>query len=107
MIIMQQFLTELTVETRGEGPLRDHTGCESWVRGSGIETAAAHPARAAHLGLAPDPGERRSRGAPDLERFFRRLVPRRRPAVPPYGGRADDMPAHVRAALTATTLSCR
>jgi secondary thiamine-phosphate synthase enzyme len=41
----------------------------------------------------------------DLERFLRRLVPDGDPLFRHTAEGPDDMPAHVRAALTATTLS--
>ncbi len=41
----------------------------------------------------------------DLERFFQRLVPYGDPLFHHTSEGPDDMPAHVRAALTATTLS--
>jgi secondary thiamine-phosphate synthase enzyme len=41
----------------------------------------------------------------DLERFFRRLVPDGDPLFEHRSEGPDDMPAHVRAALTATQLS--
>ena len=41
----------------------------------------------------------------DLERFFRRLVPQGDPLFRHTSEGPDDMPAHVRAALTTTTLS--
>jgi secondary thiamine-phosphate synthase enzyme len=41
----------------------------------------------------------------DLERFFARLVPDGDPLFRHRSEGADDMPAHVRAALTATQLS--
>lgn len=41
----------------------------------------------------------------DLQRFFERLVPRGDPLFRHTCEGPDDMPAHVRAALTATTLS--
>ena len=41
----------------------------------------------------------------DFERFFRRLVPEGDPLFRHDAEGPDDMPSHVRAALTATTLS--
>ena len=41
----------------------------------------------------------------DLERFFARLVPRGDPLFHHTAEGPDDMPAHVRSALTATSLS--
>ena len=41
----------------------------------------------------------------DFERFMRRLVPEGDPLFRHTAEGPDDMPAHVRAALTATTLS--
>lgn len=41
----------------------------------------------------------------DLERFFQRLVPHGDPLFRHTSEGPDDMPAHVRAALTATSLS--
>jgi secondary thiamine-phosphate synthase enzyme len=41
----------------------------------------------------------------DFERFFRRLVPEGDPLFRHDAEGPDDMPSHIRAALTATTLS--
>ena len=41
----------------------------------------------------------------DMERFFSRLVPRGDPIFRHTSEGPDDMPAHVRSALTTTTLS--
>jgi secondary thiamine-phosphate synthase enzyme len=63
---------------------------------------ALHPPHLGHLLIQEnaDPEVQR-----DLERYLARLVPDGDPLFEHVSEGPDDMPAHVRAALTATTLS--
>lgn len=77
----------------------------SWVRGTGIREGlltlhVRHTSASLLIQENADP-EVQS----DLERFFARLVPRGDPIFRHTAEGPDDMPAHVRSALTATSLS--
>lgn len=102
---MKQFLDKLEVVTRGRGfyELTDDTSAV--VRESAIRTGLAtlHLQRtSASLVIQEnaDPEVRR-----DLERFLSRLVPDGDPLFRHTIEGKDDMPAHVRTALTAVSLS--
>jgi secondary thiamine-phosphate synthase enzyme len=102
---MKQALTTLTVPTRGRG-LHDVSGavCD-WVRASGIAKGLLtvfirHTSASLLIQENADPEVQR-----DLERFFARLVPDGDPLFRHVQEGPDDMPAHVRAALTQTQLS--
>ena len=58
----------------------------------------------AHVGIAADPGNAAPAAARDLEAYFERLAPEGGPYEHDDEG-PDDMPAHLRSALTATQLS--
>ncbi|MEE2566104.1 secondary thiamine-phosphate synthase enzyme YjbQ [Hyphobacterium marinum] len=101
--------TTLTVETNGPG-LYDFTReADAFVRqfgdGDGLLTCfVRHTSCSLVIQENADPDVRR-----DLDEFFRRLVP---PGDDPAMGwlrhtaeGPDDMPAHIKAALTATSLS--
>ena len=99
----------IVVQTRGQG-LYEFTGeAAAFVRGAGVEIGlltvfVRHTSCSLLIQENADPDVRR-----DLDAFFRRLVP---PADDPSmrylihrSEGADDMPAHVKAALSATSLS--
>jgi len=93
------------VSTRGRG-LHEITGeVAHWVRGSGIAEGlltlhVRHTSASLLIQENADPEVQR-----DLERFLSRLVPPGDPIFRHTSEGPDDMPAHVRAALTATSLS--
>jgi secondary thiamine-phosphate synthase enzyme len=101
---MQQLQRSLFVETRGKG-LYDITGEVSRiVLDSGIWTGLAtvfiaHTSASLLIQENADAEVQR-----DLERFFARLVPDGDPLFRHVEEGPDDMPAHVRAALTQTSL---
>jgi secondary thiamine-phosphate synthase enzyme len=77
----------------------------AWVRSTGIRTGlltlhVRHTSASIVIQENADPEVRQ-----DFERFFRRLVPEGDPIFEHTAEGPDDMPAHVRAALTSTTLS--
>jgi secondary thiamine-phosphate synthase enzyme len=76
-----------------------------WVRSSGIETGllTLHVQHTSASLLVQENADSAVRG--DLDRFFARLAPDGDPIFRHDDEGPDDMPAHVRAALTATTLS--
>ena len=99
----------LTVRTSGPGLPEFTADVVRFVRESGIEQGlltlfVQHTSCSLCVQENADPGVRR-----DLEEFFRRLVPSSddpsmRWIVHTTEG-PDDMPAHIKAALTATSLS--
>ena len=102
---MRQLVTEFVVVTRGRGiyDLTDDT--IDWVRRSGVTRGlltlhVMHTSASLLVQEHADPEVRR-----DLERFFSRLVPDGDPLFRHASEGPDDMPAHVRSALTATSLS--
>ena len=101
---MRQQTTELTVETRGQG-LHDCTDaiCR-WVDGTGIAAGLLtvfirHTSASLLIQENAAPAARR-----DLERYFARIAPESRDYEHDDEG-PDDMPAHLRAALTQSSLS--
>jgi secondary thiamine-phosphate synthase enzyme len=102
---IRQFLTEFLVATRGKGLYELTEEIGPWVGRTGIgqgllTLAVLHTSASLLVQENADPEVRR-----DLERFFRRLVPDGDPLFRHTAEGPDDMPAHVRAALTATSLS--
>lgn len=101
---MRQAFESLRVETRGKG-LYDVTAMlNRVVRESGIvdgllTVLIAHTSASLLVQENADPEVQR-----DLERFFARLVPEGDPLFRHVDEGPDDMPAHVRAALTQTSL---
>jgi len=113
--MLRQSLTTLTVETRSQG-FTDLTGLlNGQIAASGLDTGMAvvaclHTSCSLTINENADP-----RVLDDLAAFLRALVPAE--GVAPLSGRGalrpwlhddegpDDMPAHVRTALTATSLS--
>ena len=95
----------MAVSTRGRG-LYDFTAeLERWVAGNAFREGLLtlflqHTSASLVIQENADPDVRR-----DLETFFRRLVPDGDPLFTHTAEGDDDMPAHVRAALTAVTLS--
>jgi len=102
---MVQHQRSLTVATRGKS-LHDITAevCR-WVTASGIETGLLtlfirHTSASLLIQENADPDV-----TGDLERFFQRLVPEDNRLYRHTMEGLDDMPAHIRAALTQTQLS--
>ena len=102
---MRQDITYFHIETRGRGVV-DITGdIRRWVHGTGIRTGlltvqVRHTSASLVVQENADPEAMR-----DLERFLQRLVPDGDPLFQHTAEGPDDMPAHVRSALTQTTLS--
>ena len=102
---MQQFLGQISVQTQGKG-LYEFTGeVESWVRGrsdgDGLLTLfIRHTSASLTVQENADSDVKR-----DLEAYFSRLVPENDPIYVHTMEGPDDMPAHVRSALTQTHLS--
>src|SRR5262245_50656618 len=103
--MLRQALHELTMATRGRG-LYEFTGeVSAWVsknnfRNGLLTLHLRHTSASLLIQENADPDVRR-----DLEAFFKRLVPDGDPLFVHIMEGDDDMPAHVRTALTAVNLS--
>lgn len=102
---MQQVQHEISLRTRGKG-LHDVTrDLASWVQAQEINTGLLvvflrHTSASLLIQENADPDV-----LDDLDTFFDRLVPRSGQAYRHSTEGPDDMPAHIRAALTQTQLS--
>ena len=95
----------LTVETRGQGLYEITASIQSQVKDSGIEEGLCtifvrHTSASLVIQENADPSAKQ-----DLERWIARLVPEGDPLYTHDTEGPDDMPAHIRAALTPTALS--
>lgn len=103
--MLDQYLCTMTVRTPGRG-LLEITGevrarvAQSGIRDGLLTLFLRHTSASLLLQENADPDVR-----DDLERFFARLVRDGDPAFKHRAEGADDMPAHVRSALTATQLA--
>jgi secondary thiamine-phosphate synthase enzyme len=102
---LRQFTHRIQVATRGKG-LYDITGAiAQWVAAQSIETGLLtifiqHTSASLTIQENADPDV-----VFDLNRFFERLVPEDNRLYRHTIEGSDDMPAHIRAALTPTQLS--
>jgi len=102
---MRQSFHELTISTRGRG-LREFTGeVAAWIaenkfRNGLLTLHLRHTSASLLIQENADPDVRR-----DLEAFFARLVRDGDPLFVHTAEGDDDMPAHIRTALTAGNLS--
>lgn len=102
---MRQTQSEISVATEGPG-LTDFTNdVAAIVRQSAVETGLAHlfcrhTSASLLIQENADPDVQR-----DLQAFFARLVPEGDPLFVHKSEGPDDMPAHVKAALTQTALT--
>ena len=102
---MRQLTHQISVQTHGRH-IYDITGeVTSWVRQSGMTTGLLtlyirHTSASLLINENYDPEVKT-----DLERFFARLVPDGDPLFVHACEGDDDMPAHVRTALTTVNLS--
>lgn len=102
---MQQAIHELTIATRGRGFYEFTRQVADWLRDEGFADGlltlhVQHTSASLLIQENADPEVRR-----DLERFFARLVPDGDPIFRHTLEGDDDMPAHVRTALTAVNMS--
>lgn len=102
---MKQEIINLNVSTRGRGFYEITREVSSLVTKSGIQTGLAtihiqHTSASLLIQENADPEVRR-----DFERFFRRLVPDGDTIFEHTSEGEDDMPAHIRTALTTVNLS--
>lgn len=102
---MRQAVTTLTVATRGRGLIEITPQVRDWIGASGIGEGlltvfVRHTSASLLIQENADPDVQA-----DLERFFARLVPDGDPLFRHDAEGPDDMPAHVRSALTQTHLA--
>ena len=102
---MRQAHTTVAVDTRGRGLTEITRRIADWVGASGMADGlltvfVRHTSASLLIQENADPGVQR-----DLERFFSRLAPDGDRLFEHDAEGPDDMPAHVRSALTATQLS--
>ena len=103
--MLRQVLHEIRIPTRGRG-LYDFTAeVANWVAQNGLRSGLVtlhlrHTSASLLIQENADPDVRR-----DLENFFARLVPDGDPLFSHTAEGDDDMPAHIRTALTAVNLS--
>ena len=103
--MLRQGHHEFVVSTRGRGFYEITGNVAAWVNECGITSGLLtlhlrHTSASLLIQENADPEVRR-----DLERFFSRLVPDGDPLFQHTSEGEDDMPAHVRTALTAVNLS--
>ena len=102
--MLRQSLHELNIATRGRGFYEITASVQELVREAKFKTGLAtlhlqHTSASLLIQENADPEVRR-----DLERFFSRLVPDGDPLFQHTCEGEDDMPAHVRTALTCVNL---
>jgi secondary thiamine-phosphate synthase enzyme len=102
---LRQASTTLTVATGGRGLFEVTRSIATWVADSGFDRGLLtvfirHTSASLLIQENADPTVRG-----DLDRFFARLVPDGDPLFRHLDEGPDDMPAHVRAALTAVQLT--
>jgi secondary thiamine-phosphate synthase enzyme len=103
--LVRQIVQHLEIETRGRGFYDFTDKVASVLSKSGLKTGVAtlhlqHTSASLLIQENADPEVRR-----DLERFFSRICPDGDPIFQHTAEGEDDMPAHVRTALTAVSLS--
>lgn len=102
---MRQISRQLSVSTKGKGLYSISRQVAAWVAESGIRQGLLtvfmqHTSASLIIQENADPDVQS-----DLEKFFSRLVPEGDAIYDHTTEGPDDMPAHVRAALTQTSLS--
>ncbi len=102
---MRQAVTTLSIQTRGQGLVEVTEPIARWLGGQGIATGlltvfCRHTSASLVIQENADPDVRT-----DLERFFQRLVAEDPSLYDHTLEGPDDMPAHIRSALTTVQLS--
>jgi secondary thiamine-phosphate synthase enzyme len=102
---VRQLLTRLLVPTRGQGLVEVTVPIARWTREQNIATGlltifCRHTSASLLIQENADPDV-----CSDLLSFFRKLAPEGRGLYAHEDEGADDMPAHIRAALTQTQIS--
>jgi secondary thiamine-phosphate synthase enzyme len=101
---MKQSQHTIVIETRGKGLTEITRDVRDWVKGQGISTGlltvyCRHTSASLLIQENADPDVQK-----DLKNFFEDIAPETRNYIHDTEGR-DDMPAHIRTALTHTSLS--
>lgn len=102
---MRQAQTAFHIQTQGKGLYAFTPRVEGWIAAQEVSAGlltlfVCHTSASLLIQENADPDV-----LGDLERYFSRLVPERDPLYRHTQEGPDDMPAHVRAALTQTQLS--
>ncbi len=102
---MKQAVTSIQIATRGKGLYEFTRQAAQWLNSQNLTTGLVtvfvrHTSASLLIQENADPDVRR-----DLDAFFERLVPENDPLYIHTLEGPDDMPAHVRSALTTTQLS--
>ncbi|QPJ64796.1 MAG: YjbQ family protein [Candidatus Nitrohelix vancouverensis] len=102
---MKQEFTEIKVSTNGKGLIDVTEKIKAWAEKFGFHTGlltlfVAHTSASLLIQENADPDVLH-----DMERFFSKLVPENDPDYRHTTEGSDDMPAHIRSALTQTQLS--
>lgn len=102
---MQQAQTRFDISTRGQGLYEFTRDVVSWVQGCGMETGlltlfCRHTSASLTIQENADPDVRL-----DLNEFFARLVPEHMDWLRHTMEGPDDMPAHIKTALTDVSLT--
>jgi len=102
---MKQFTHWMQVATRGKGLYPITTEIADWTKKQGLHTGLLtifiqHTSASLTIQENADPDVTR-----DIAEFFERLAPENAPFYKHTTEGPDDMPAHIRAALTSTQLS--
>lgn len=102
---MKQAQGELTVSTRGKGFYDITRDARKWLGAQSIESGLMtvfirHTSASLTIQENADPDVRR-----DLAEFFERLAPENTPWFRHTTEGGDDMPSHIRSALTSTQIS--
>ena len=102
---MKQFTHRMQVATRGKGLYPITTEIADWTKKQGLRTGLLtifiqHTSASLTIQENADPDVVR-----DIAEFFERLAPENAPFYRHTTEGPDDMPAHIRAALTPTQLS--
>ena len=103
--MLRQALQEIRISTRGRGLYEVTRDTANWIAQNAFNNGLLtlhlrHTSASLLIQENADPDVRR-----DLEHFFARLVPDGDPLFVHTAEGDDDMPAHVRTALTAVNLS--
>jgi secondary thiamine-phosphate synthase enzyme len=103
--MLRQVFKDFQVSTRGRGLYEITAEVEAWISSAGMNNGVLtlhlkHTSASLLIQENADPDVRR-----DLDAFFERLVPDGDPIFVHTSEGDDDMPAHVRTALTAVNLS--
>src|SRR2546430_463449 len=105
MSMLRQAFHEISISTRGRGLYEFTDEAASWITSNNFKDGLLtlhlrHTSASLLIQENADPDVRR-----DLEQFFARLVPDGDPLFIHTAEGDDDMPAHVRTALTSVNLS--